>query len=854
MFFLRLCCCCFLLLFLHNEKAVFRHFSEPSPAQSPEEELATFQVEPGFEVQLVASEPMVQEPVAMSFDADGRLWVVEMRGFMPDIDGKGEKERTGRISILEDADADGKMDKSTIYLDSIVMPRSLGLIKGGALVAHSKSLWLTQDLNGDLKADTQELLDSTYAKNGLPEHSDNGLLLNTDNWYYNVKSRLRYRLIDGVWKRDSTEFRGQWGLCHDDQGRLFYNYNWSQLHADLVPPNTINHNPHHRPSTGIDHGLTLDRKVFPIRSTPAVNRGYIPGTLNKKGRLLEFTAACSPLLIRSQLYPAEYYGNALVCEPAGNLIKRNVVRESGALLNAYDPNPGTEFFASTDERCRPVNLAMGPDGAIYMADMYRGLIQHGAYVTPYLREQTLKRKLVLPIHLGRIWRIVPKGWKASRPEKLNTLGTAALVDLLEHPNGWQRDMAQRLLVERADLNAVPLLEQKARQSKNALARFHALWTLEGLGKENPDLLIDLLEEADDLVKKTALRLLESNWRKWPQLQSRLDQKLPKFAQDGSAQLVLQTALSAHVLGSNARLQVAEQVLERFVTQPLFRDAVMSSLANYEFDFLQKIWPLPNWQTPEQAQEIFLEMLSNAIVLKKDPGELFGLLNVLHQEGKPLGKKEQVVLTALSIAALNLKGSGSIVLKKEPELLKRTDLPLDQNGLVNLKNLFTWPGFNPEIAATSFKSTLDEKASKQFALGRQKYLATCAGCHGTNGRGMDRFGPPMAGSEWVLGDERRLSLIILHGLEGPIVVSGKKYDAPEILPVMPAHSVMDDADIAAILTYIRNEWGNQASPVTTGTVGSTRHTSQGRVIPWTVKDLDKYVKNKWPQAKAPSKSK
>jgi len=224
MLFLRFSLCSIILLFFITGKEL-RHglYADPSPAKSPSEELATFQVEPGFKVQLVAAEPMVQEPVALSFDPDGRLWVVEMRGFMPDIDGKGEALPSGRISILEDTNGDGTMDKSTLYLDSLVMPRSLGLIRGGALVAHGKALWLTQDLDGDLQADSQILLDSTYAKNGLPEHSDNGLLLNTDNWYYNVKSRLRYRLIDGTWKRDSTEFRGQWGLSHDDQGLLFYN-------------------------------------------------------------------------------------------------------------------------------------------------------------------------------------------------------------------------------------------------------------------------------------------------------------------------------------------------------------------------------------------------------------------------------------------------------------------------------------------------------------------------------------------------------------------------------------------------------------------------------------------------------
>ncbi|MBK9491675.1 MAG: hypothetical protein IPO07_24890 [Haliscomenobacter sp.] len=545
-------------------------FADPSAAKSPEEELATFQVEPGFQVQLVAAEPMVQEPVALSFDADGRLWVVEMRGFMPDIDGQGEKLPSGRISVLEDTNGDGLMDKSTIYLDSLVMPRSLGLIKGGALVAHSRALWLTQDVNGDLKADSQILLDSTYARNGLPEHSDNGLLLNTDNWYYNVKSRLRYRLINGAWTRDSTEFRGQWGFCHDDQGRLFYNYNWSQLHADLVPPNSLSRNKNHSPSTGIDHGLTIDRKVFPIRATPAVNRGYIPGTLNKKGRLLEFTAACSPLVLRSSLFPQDYYGNALVCEPSGNLIKRNVVKESGAFLNAYDPNPGKEFLASTDERFRPVNLCTGPDGAIYVADMYRGLIQHGAYVTPYLREQTLKRNLVLPIHMGRIWKIVPKNQKLSKVEKLSSFGSAELVQHLSHPDGWQRDMAQRLLVERADLAVVPLLESIAKQSTFTLARFHALWTLEGLGQLKPALLLELLDDPQDFIKTTALRLLEINPTQHAQMQQVLDQKVLTLSKTANIKVALQYALSAHLLSSEVNLTVNQEIIDRFGTLALIR--------------------------------------------------------------------------------------------------------------------------------------------------------------------------------------------------------------------------------------------------------------------------------------------
>ena len=156
---------------------------DPSPVLTPAEEMATFQVEPGMEIQLVAAEPMVQEPVVITFDEDGRLWVVEMRGFMPTISGDGEEQPVGRVSVLEDQDGDGQMDTSTVYLDSLVMPRALAVVQGGALIAERNSLWMTQDLDGDLQADTKTLIDADYASNGLPEHSDNGLWRGVDNWY-----------------------------------------------------------------------------------------------------------------------------------------------------------------------------------------------------------------------------------------------------------------------------------------------------------------------------------------------------------------------------------------------------------------------------------------------------------------------------------------------------------------------------------------------------------------------------------------------------------------------------------------------------------------------------------------------
>ncbi|QMU29304.1 DUF7133 domain-containing protein [Adhaeribacter radiodurans] len=813
----------------------------PSPPKTPAEELSTFQLESGLNIQLVASEPMVQDPVVIAFDADGRLWTVEMRGFMPAIDGAGEKERVGRVSVLQDTNGDGKMDKSTIYLDSLIMPRALAFVPGGALVAENGSLWLTQDLNNDLKADTKTLIDSTYAGSALPEHSGNGLWRDTDNWYYNAKSRLRYRLNNGKWERDSTEFRGQWGISQDDEGRLYYNYNWSQLHADLVPANYLNRNKNHKPTTGIDHGLTVDRRIYPIRPNPAVNRGYIPGTLDKEGRLLEFTAACSPCVYRGNTLPQEYYSNVFVCEPSGNLIKRNVVEDNGIMLSAHDPHPGKEFLASTDERFRPVYITSGPDGALYIADMYRGLVQHGAYITPYLKEQTLIRKLVQPINRGRIWRIVPEKGKLSNVPKLSTATTNELVNYLSHPNGWYRDMAQRLLVEQNNAEAVPALTKVAAKGENNLGRFHALWTLSGIKKDQPDLLLSLVSDQDPLVRTTALRLLEPLAKGDKTIQEKLGSVLVQEWENAPIEQILQIALSASSLDAKVAHTLLAGIAEKYGSSALIRDAVLSSLPDQEFTFLQKIWQIPAWQTADPAKEIFLEMLATAIMKKRDQKELASLLALLDKNSKSLSWRKNAVITGLSMSGYSGK-LPPIQLAIAPAIFTNTASDIEPARLEVLTKQFQWPGHTIKPASeTSAKTNLlNEEQQQLFALGRQHFLTTCAGCHGTKGEGLNRFAPPLVGSDWVLGDEKRLALIVLHGMEGAVEVAGKIYDAPEILPVMPAHSTMDDAAITAILTYIRNEWGNNAGPVGKRTVGATRLTSQGRVVPWKAEELKKYV--------------
>ena len=811
----------------------------PSPELTPEQELETFQIEPGLKVQLVAAEPLVEDPVVCTFDEDGRLWVVEMRSYMPDIDGEGERQPTGRVSVLEDTDGDGEMDDSKVYLDSLVLPRALAIVKGGVLVVENEALWMTKDTDGDFRADSKVLIDADYAGSSLPEHSGNGLWRGIDNWYYNAKSRLRYRLTDGKWIRDSTEFRGQWGISHDDAGRLYYNYNWSQLHADLVPPNYLTRNKNHTPVTGIDVGLTLEKRVYPIRPTPAVNRGYIPGILDEESKLKEFTAACSPFVYRGTALPQQFYGNVLVCEPSGNLVKRDVIESNGLLLKAHDPHPGREFLASTDERFRPVHFAQGPDGALYLADMYRGLIQHKAYVTPYLRDQTLSRKLVLPIHRGRIWKIVPENWELKKPLKLSKMSASELVERLASADGWQRDMAQRLLVERGDESSVQPLREMALHGKNAIGRFHALWTLEGLGSLTSEILFSLTSDAEPLVASTAVRLLEPMAKKDKEVRDKLQHVLLDQFGHASIQQVLQSALTAAVLDEQAAHNLLLRIATQYDTAALIRDAILSSLPNTEFAFMQKLLAAPQWKEQTQSHEIFLETLTSAIVRKRNPRELKSLLGMLDVDRNAFGWQERIILTGMSIQGYGGKVK-PVTLASQPSVLKRKDLAIIPSQLEGLASLFQWPGSVARDTTKVKGIVLNEQEKEQFVLGRKFYLSTCSGCHGSDGGGLNRFAPPLRGSEWVVGDQNRLALIVLHGIEGPLQVAGKRYAEPEILPVMPGHSTLDDETLSAILTYIRNEWGNQAGAISRRALGSIRMTNQGRVLPWTAETLEKHM--------------
>ncbi|MBV8881517.1 MAG: hypothetical protein JO332_16240, partial [Planctomycetaceae bacterium] len=274
----------------------------PAPVVPPEEALKTFKVAAGFRLELVAAEPLVHEPVALSFDADGRLWVAEMRGYMPDVDGKGEDQPVGDIAVLEDTDGDGKFDKRSVFLDKLVLPRAIACVGDGVLVAEPPNVWFCRSSTGSLQCDQKMLVTSTYCSRAAVEHTANGLIPAMDNWIYSANSTMRLRYENGRFTIGTTRSRGQWGITQDDLGRLFYNSNPDFLRGDLIPCYAADAHGGKAPGVGVQ--IVKDQSTWSARVNPGVNRGYQKGSLWEDGRLASCTAACGPVIYRGDNFPA----------------------------------------------------------------------------------------------------------------------------------------------------------------------------------------------------------------------------------------------------------------------------------------------------------------------------------------------------------------------------------------------------------------------------------------------------------------------------------------------------------------------------------------------------------------------
>lgn len=708
-----------------------------SPVLSPEESLLQFRLEKGFDIQLVAAEPQVFVPIAMTFDEHGRLWVAEMTGYMPDTSGIGEDIPNGKIVILEDTTGDGRIDKRTVFIDSLVLPRALCIVGDELLVAEPPYL---RAYNLSTKAST--VVDAAYSEGGNVEHQPNGLLRALDNWIYSAKSNKRYRRKNGRWLKEDTHFRGQWGITQDDRGRLFYNNNSENVLGDYFSPGVGAG----RDVRGFNEQIVADNRVFPIRPTPGVNRGYMKEVLDDSLRLMYFTAACGPLIYRAALFGDAYKGNAFVAEPAANLVKRNILSDSGYIVTGRQAWEGKEFLASMDERFRPVNLCLGPDGAMYVLDMYRGIIQHKTYLTPYLKNEIAARDLAVPLNCGRIYRIVPAGMKPQMVQL--SKDPAALVAQLDHTNGWVRDKAQQMLVDGAYSQAVPLLKKRLEQKDNLAGRIHALWTLEGLNALSREDLLPLLMENDVNLQEQALAVL---CNRPVEAHSSTDKRIQ---------------LQLEVLSANPRL------------------APMVAYA------------LPSFSKPAANR------LRTALyrTFPNDPFVAAALISGL--KGEERSFREALI-------------------KWNPDT-----------------NLIIRRQLDKVIADTEnrLKAGIDAEVVKAYPRGNLIFKTICQTCHGENGEGIASLAPPLNRSEVVTGDKERLIAIVLYGLTGPVTVNGKVYKLAADMPGIIGNDEFSDADIAELMSFIRNAWGNKASRVSDKDVISVKEKHEGRDKSFTMEEF------------------
>lgn len=699
-------------------------FSCRTNYEEPQISLEAYKMEEGFQLEVVASEPFLEAPVAIDFDNKGRIWAVEMRGYMQTISGESEELPNGVISIMEDRDGDGVTDHSKVFLDNLVLPRAIAHVYGGLLYAEPPNLWFVEIEND--RPGKKVLVDSLYATEGNVEHQSNGLMMNIDNWIYNSRLHFRYQRRNGVWIKEATSFRGQWGITKDDFGRLYYNDNSTQIAGDFVLPNVHLSNKFYRPKESISKALTRNQRVYPLHAT-LVNRGYQEGVLDADSMLVNITSACGPLVYRGGQFPSDYHQNAFVCAPEVNLVKRNLLEFNGPTTKATQAWDDKEFLAATDEGFRPVNLNVGPDGSMYIVDMHRGVIQHQAFMTSYLRERIVERGLDKVIGMGRILKVSSNQTPVFEIPELERADVSELVSLLSHQNGWIRDRAQQLLILGGDKNAIPLLEGTIKSTRDGVGSIHAMYAAKGLDGLNGETLLTLAKSDDpQVVAHALLQIADLDMEiSHGELQPILDELIAR--ENPTIDLYLLALLERSDPPRDGTFQKIVELINRNPAA-VFQDGVVSALNGREEEWKNFL---------AQAK---IEM----------PAELANKVN-------------QVIEDRAA--------------QKPYWIHQQESLPLDDR-----------------------------------THGLKLFRSTCVACHGNVGQGIEGLAPPLINSEYLRGSQKRLALILLHGMNGPLHVDGKAYEFNAQMPGLGSNPAISDQDLTDLIVYLSNAFGNSSRGV------------------------------------------
>jgi putative membrane-bound dehydrogenase-like protein len=642
---------------------------------APAAALESFRVHARFHLERVAVEPMVMDPVSACYDADGRLYVVEMRGYpFP------EKSPTGRVTRLEDIDGDGRFEKRMVFLDGLSWPTGIVPYDGGVFVAAAPEILYAKDTSGDGVADIRKVAFSGFEIDNV-QGLLNGLLWGPDGWIYGVASTnggmihntsrpdtppVSVRGRDFRFRADGSAFEatsggGQFGHAFDDWGHRFTCNNSNHVRQIVLPSHYLERNPALvPPSVVLD--IAAEGPAAPVfrisppepwrvvrtrqrAADPVMSRRLPPTELFATGF---FTSATGVTIYRGTSYPEEYRGNVFVGDVGGNLVHRKVLSVDGATLLATRADQRVEFLASTDNWFRPVNFTNTPDGTLLILDMYRETIEH-----PHSIPEPIQRHLDLTSgkDRGRLYNLVYAGVRRRSRPRLSTAPAAELVRLLGDPDSWWRETAQRLLFERQDRSVVRQLRAFVDARPSALARLHGLWTLALLDSLDDDSIALGLTDPEPRVREQAIRLAEGRLDRAPGLLT----MLVGLVGDPDPMVRFQLAFTlGEARGDPRAISALATIAARDCRSVWARTAVSSSIAGRPMALLDALVARRGFFKSPEAED-WLDELAFLVGAQRKPGEGRAMLEHLNAAAVDSGPMMRTVL-ALARGARHSGGS------------------------------------------------------------------------------------------------------------------------------------------------------------------------------------------------------
>ncbi len=529
-------------------------------------------LEEGWRIEPFASEPMVVAPVAMDWDERGRIFVVEDPGYPLNVEG-----RVGRVKLLEDSNGDGQPDRVTVFADGLVLPTGVMRWKTGVLVTDAPDVWYMEDTNGDGRADVKNKVLTGFALTN-PQHTVNGLLFGLDNWIHiahenpataivfkdkfgdrgteirfaaRPEAALKERGRNIRFRPESFEIEAlsgtsQFGHAFDEWGHHFTLNNTFHARHEVVPARYLKRNPDLATSSAQEDMPDYGRpaRVFPIAPQQRFEM------LTNVG---EFTSACG-----LTHWPG---GSLFVAEPAHNLVHRAAISPNGATFVAKRPRGDTEFLASTDPWFRPVNFYAGPDGALYLLDYYRLVVEHPEWMSP---NQSQPKDLNAGNDRGRIYRLTPPGFAASKFDWPDKATSDQLAAQLSHPLAWWRRTAQRLLMDRR-----PQTPNLFATAASPEGRVHGLWTMEGLGRLDAETIGMALKDPVAGVRENAIQLAETRL-------AALSDRLLAMADDPDGRVRFQLLATLGWVDSAAARAVRDRILDKDMADRWVQVAALSA--------------------------------------------------------------------------------------------------------------------------------------------------------------------------------------------------------------------------------------------------------------------------------------